>query len=80
MDKKAAKGYLVDFDDDERYRIWLKEQRKVIFTTDVVFQEKLKECEKQSELQVPTESTIKLHSEPNSEAEDANTENETSTD
>jgi len=28
MDKKANKGYLVGFDGDERYRIWLKEERK----------------------------------------------------
>jgi len=44
MNKKANTGFLVGFDGDERYRLWLKEERKMIFSRDVVFQEKPKEC------------------------------------
>lgn len=44
MDKKAVKGYLVGY--DERYRIWLKEENKIILSRDVIFQEKTNKCEK----------------------------------
>lgn len=37
MDKKAIKGYLVGFDRDECYRIWIKEDHKVILSRDVKF-------------------------------------------
>ena len=88
MDKKAVKGYLVGYDGNERYRIWLQEQRKMIFSRDVVFQEKLKECGEQVRLEVPTDSTTESQSEPDSEAADqkeqgstgANAKDEESTD
>lgn len=40
MDKKAAKGYLIGYDGDERYRIYVKETRTVICSRDVIFEEK----------------------------------------
>lgn len=40
MDKKATKGYLVGYDGDERYRIYIKETRTVICSRDVIFEEK----------------------------------------
>ncbi|GBN60813.1 hypothetical protein AVEN_256849-1 [Araneus ventricosus] len=40
MDKKATKGYLVEYDGDERYRIYIKEKGMVICSRDVVFEEK----------------------------------------
>lgn len=40
MDKKAIKGYLVGYDGDERYRIYVRERRAVICSRDVVFDEK----------------------------------------
>lgn len=40
MDKKATKGYLVGYDGDERYRIYIKETRMVICSRDVIFEEK----------------------------------------
>jgi hypothetical protein len=40
MDKKATKGYLLGYDGDERYRIYVKETSTVICSRDVVFEEK----------------------------------------
>ncbi|XP_044760209.1 uncharacterized protein LOC123317668 [Coccinella septempunctata] len=45
MDKKAEKGYLVGYDGDERYRVYIPSNNKVILSRDVQFQERLKECE-----------------------------------
>ncbi|GFY49313.1 retrovirus-related Pol polyprotein from transposon TNT 1-94 [Trichonephila inaurata madagascariensis] len=39
MDKKAIQGYLVGYDGDERYRIRLKKEHRVILYRDVIFQE-----------------------------------------
>ncbi|GAB0089493.1 secreted RxLR effector protein 161-like [Sergentomyia squamirostris] len=46
MDAKAGKGYLVGYDNDERYRIY--SSGKVILTRDVKFVEKLSECHKKT--------------------------------
>ena len=40
MDKKAVRGYLIGYDGDERYHIYIKEARTVICSRDVVFEEK----------------------------------------
>ena len=40
MDKKATKGYLLGYDGDERYRIYVKEKGTVILSRDVIFEEK----------------------------------------
>lgn len=40
MDKKAVKGYLIGYDGDERYRIYIKETGTVTCSRDVVFDEK----------------------------------------
>ncbi|KFM59342.1 Retrovirus-related Pol polyprotein from transposon TNT 1-94, partial [Stegodyphus mimosarum] len=40
MDKKATKGYLLGYDGDERYRIYIKETSTVICSRDVIFEEK----------------------------------------
>ncbi|GBM63102.1 hypothetical protein AVEN_68553-1 [Araneus ventricosus] len=46
MDKKTLKGYLLGYDCDERYRIWIKETNNVICSRDVVFLEHpMKNCE-----------------------------------
>lgn len=50
MDKKAIKGYLVGYDGDERYRIWVKEENKVYLSRDVTFNEQPGECEDRVEL------------------------------
>ena len=52
MDKKAVKGYLVGYDGDERYRIYIKKQHRVILSRDVVFQEKSENCKESVELPV----------------------------
>jgi hypothetical protein len=89
MDKKAIKGYLVGFDGDERYRIWLKEERKMIFSRDVVFQEKLRECGEPVGLQQvpenitpepPSKSNSEVADQRRSDSEGSDTENEAATD
>lgn len=45
MDSKAIKGYLVGYDGDERYRIYIKEEHKVVLSRDVQFREKMLSCE-----------------------------------
>lgn len=40
LDKKATKGYLIGYDGDERYRIYVKETKTVICSRDVIFEEK----------------------------------------
>ena len=46
MDKKAVKGFLVGYDEDERYRIYVKEKAQVILSRDVIFEEKNFGCRK----------------------------------
>lgn len=50
MDKKAVKGHLIGYDGDERFRIWIKEDHKVILSRDVKFEEKLGCCIEQVKL------------------------------
>ena len=52
MDKKAVKGFLVGYDGQERYRIYIPNGYKVILSRDVQFQEKVKECEGAVELPI----------------------------
>jgi len=42
MDEKSIKEYLVEYDGDERYRVYLPEARDVILSRDVTFLEKLR--------------------------------------
>jgi transposase InsO family protein len=44
MDKKAVKGYLVGYDRDERYRIYIPNDNKVILSRDIQFQERINDC------------------------------------
>ncbi|KAF2897208.1 hypothetical protein ILUMI_08967 [Ignelater luminosus] len=46
MDKKAIKGYLIGYDDDERYKIWVKEENRVVFCKNVVFQKRSSNCDR----------------------------------
>lgn len=48
MDSKAIVGYLVGYDGDERYRIYVPGRRDIYVSRDVVFDEKLKDCESTS--------------------------------
>jgi transposase InsO family protein len=68
MDKKAVRGYLIGYDGDERYRIYIKEQHKVILCSDVVFQEKLQDCKEHVELPMsdvkPSDQNIQSETEP----------------
>lgn len=44
MDKKATVGYLVGYDGDERYRVYIKEQNIVEISRDVIFSEEINGC------------------------------------
>ena len=48
MDAKAEKGYLVGYDGDERYRIYIKEKNKVILSRDVSFKRSLENVTEKS--------------------------------
>lgn len=50
MDVKAIKGYLVGYDGDERYRLYVKEDHKVVLSRDVQFKEKLNDFEEKVRL------------------------------
>lgn len=50
MDKKAVKGVLVGYDGDERYRIYIPSDHKVILSRDVQFQERTDECRRKVKL------------------------------
>ncbi|GFS70299.1 hypothetical protein NPIL_294281 [Nephila pilipes] len=52
MVMKAIQSYLVGYDGDERYRIWLKKEHRVILSRDVIFQEKARRCEDYTELKL----------------------------
>ncbi|GFT42873.1 retrovirus-related Pol polyprotein from transposon TNT 1-94 [Trichonephila clavipes] len=52
MDKKDIQGYLVGYDGDERYRIWLKKEHRVILSRNVIFQEKAGKCDDRTELKL----------------------------
>lgn len=52
MDRKAVKGYLIGYDGDERYRIWIKEENKIVLSRDVVFQEITKECNRPMQVEL----------------------------
>lgn len=66
MDAKAQKGFLVGYDGDERYRVYLKENHKIILSRDVQFAEISSDCSTSKEfpnfdntVQLP----MKLHQE-----------------
>ena len=44
MDSKAVVGYLVGYDGDERYRIYIPEKRDIVLSRDVIFHEKVGDC------------------------------------
>ncbi|GFX63041.1 retrovirus-related Pol polyprotein from transposon TNT 1-94 [Trichonephila clavipes] len=53
MDKRRpSKGTFVGYDGDERYRIWLKKEHRVILSRDVIFQEKAGKCDDRTELKL----------------------------
>ncbi|GBO41381.1 hypothetical protein AVEN_31035-1 [Araneus ventricosus] len=82
MDKKAVKGYLVRYEGDERYRIWLKEENRVILSRDVIFHEKPSRCVQQmlkepyNEEKHAEEKLDEKEQEPANNAEDDSEENE----
>lgn len=45
MNSKAVVGYLIGYNGDERYRIYVPEKREVILSRDVIFYKKLRDCE-----------------------------------
>ncbi|GBL82719.1 hypothetical protein AVEN_263775-1 [Araneus ventricosus] len=46
MDNKAIKGFLIVYDGDEKYRLWVQESNTVICSRDVRFNEKISTCGK----------------------------------
>lgn len=80
MAKKALKGILIGYNGDERYRIWLPDEGKIVFSRDVIFHEKTKPCEEHVSLKNPV-SIINLSNQEKSveqieEPEEPNAESE----
>lgn len=50
MDMKAVKGYLVGYDGDERYRVYVPEGHNIVLSRDIKFHEKFSECAEQVKL------------------------------
>ncbi|GBN12775.1 hypothetical protein AVEN_237652-1 [Araneus ventricosus] len=46
MDNKATKAFLIGYDGDEKYRLWVQETNTVICSRDVRFNEKISTCGK----------------------------------
>lgn len=86
MDKKAIRGYLVGYDGDERYRIWIKEENKVLLSRDVTFNEIPGQCEEYVKLPMKdiecsnegkksTQETVVIPSEIEEQSEPSEEEN-----
>lgn len=58
MDSKAVVGYLVGYDSDERCRIYVPEKCDVVLSRDIVFQEKIFDCDEQVSLPLKEELQI----------------------
>ncbi|XP_075152156.1 uncharacterized protein LOC142226152 [Haematobia irritans] len=48
-DSKAIKGYLIGYDSEERYRIYIKESQRIVLSRDVQFNEKVIDCENEKD-------------------------------
>ncbi|KAK7576629.1 hypothetical protein V9T40_012915 [Parthenolecanium corni] len=53
MDSKAVSGYLVSYDGNERYRVYVPERQDIILSCDVVFHEKIVNCTEKVSLPLP---------------------------
>lgn len=67
MDEKAIKGYLIGYDNDERYRIYVKEEHKVIVSRDVQFRELTRDCDHEVQLPLKDSHLQKDNTEENPE-------------
>lgn len=78
MNKKAVKGrYLIGYDGDEHFMIWIKQSQKVIMSRDVQFEEKPGGCVEQVKL--PLKDVQKKES-TKDESEDSLKEKESESD
>ena len=48
MDEKAENGYLVEYDGNERCRIYIEEKNKIFLSRDVKFDEGVSKCEQKN--------------------------------
>ncbi|KAK7603621.1 hypothetical protein V9T40_003620 [Parthenolecanium corni] len=53
MDSKAVSGYLVGYDGNERYRVYVPERHDIVLSRDVVFHEKIVDCTEKVSLPLP---------------------------
>lgn len=64
MDSKAVKGYLIGYDTEERYRIYVKENHGLLLSRDVKFNERTIHCDEDAKSNVSESKnvkTVKLH-------------------
>ena len=67
MDEKAIKGYRIGYKNDERYRIYVKEEHKVIISRDVQFHGSTKDCDHKVQFQLKDSYFQKDNTEKNPE-------------
>lgn len=70
MDNKARKAYLIGYDSDERYRLWIQATNSIICSRDVTFNEKLMNCEEKVQFTIQDQSRPACESENKGKSED----------
>ena len=60
IDKKATKGYLVGYDTEERYRIFVNQNNRIILSRDIKFNENISDCEDIEDKSSPSEEQVQL--------------------
>ena len=60
MDKKAIKGYLVGYDTEERYRIFVKQNNRISLLLNIKFNENISDCEDIEDKSSTSEEQVQL--------------------
>ncbi|GBO30829.1 Retrovirus-related Pol polyprotein from transposon TNT 1-94 [Araneus ventricosus] len=70
MDNKATKAFLIGYDGDEKYRLWVQESNTVICSRDVRFSEKISTCGKVIHFPITDENRMTSESEDQGKLEE----------
>ncbi|GBN00353.1 Retrovirus-related Pol polyprotein from transposon TNT 1-94 [Araneus ventricosus] len=70
MDNKATKAFLIGYDGDEKYHLWVQESNTVIYSRDVRFNEKISTCGKVVHFSITDENRMTSESEDQGKLEE----------
>ncbi|GBM08701.1 hypothetical protein AVEN_52774-1 [Araneus ventricosus] len=70
MDNRATKAFLIGYDGDEKYRLWVQESNTVICSRDVRFNEKLSTCGKVVDFPITDDNRMTSESEDQGKLEE----------